>query len=241
MGPCIDIHSHIMPGVDDGSPDMKTSLEMLKIAVSEGTENIILTPHHKPMHRNLTPEKMKAHRDNLQQAANDAGIKVRLFTGNEIYYSDETMDELEQGYICPLASSEYVLIEFHPTDSFANIRNAIYKVQFVGYIPVLAHVERYADIVEHSEYVDELIKMGCYIQENASSIMGKYGFGIKHFTRKLLKEGKVHFVATDAHDSQKRAPHLAECRKLVENKYGVGYANEIFFNNPLHILKHQKL
>jgi len=239
MGPCIDIHCHIMPGVDDGSPDMKTSLEMLRIAVSEGTENIILTPHHKPMHRNLTPVRMKAHRDQLQQAATDAGIKVRLFTGNEIYYSDETQRELEEGLISPLASSDYVLVEFHPTENYKNIHNAMYKVQSVGYMPILAHVERYSDIVDHPKYVDELIDMGCYIQENAGSIMGRYGLGIKHFTRSLLKSQKVHFVATDAHDAGKRSPKLSECRRFVEGKYGEGYANDIFFNNPLHILKHQ--
>ena len=215
LQPTIDIHCHILPGVDDGAPDMATSLEMLRIADKNGITHMILTPHHKPMHHNVSPEHNVSYRKKLQEAAKDAGIKVKLFSGNEIYYSDETMEELIAGKICSMAGSDYVLVEFHPTNPYMAIQNAISRVQAAGFIPIIAHVERYSDIVSHPARVGDLIEMGCYIQVNASSVMGGYGFGISHFTRKLLKEELVHFVASDAHDRGRRAPQLVDCRNYI--------------------------
>ena len=237
MQPTIDIHCHIMPGVDDGSPDTGTSLEMLRIAEKNGITHMILTPHHKPMHHNVSPEHNVLYRKKLLENARAAGIKVKLFSGNEIYYSDETMEELLRGEICSLAGSDYVLVEFHPSNPFKAIQNAAYRVQGAGYIPIIAHVERYADIVQHPARVGDLIEMGCYIQVNASSIMGKYGLGISHFTKKLLKQEQVHFVASDAHDAAGRAPRLLECRKFVEKKYGEDYANHLFCINPANVIR----
>ncbi len=241
MQPTIDIHCHIMPGVDDGSPDTKTSLEMLKIAEKNGITHMILTPHHKPMHHNVSPEHNVLYRKRLLEHAKEAGIKVKLFSGNEIYYSDETMEELLRGEICSLAGSDYVLVEFHPSNPYKAIHNAMYRIQGAGYIPIIAHVERYVDIVQHPGKVGELIDMGCYIQVNASSIMGKYGLGIAHFTKKLLKEEQVHFVASDAHDAAGRAPKLLECRKFVEKKYGEDYANHLFCINPANVIRNDHI
>ena len=237
--PTIDIHCHIMPGVDDGSPDMATSLEMLRIADKNGITHLILTPHHKPMHHNVSPEHNVVYRKKLQEAAKEAGIKAKLFSGNEIYYSDETMEELMEGEICSLAGSDYVLVEFHPTNPYKAIQNAVSRVQAAGYIPIIAHVERYSDIVSHPSRVKDLIEMGSFIQVNASSIMGKYGFGISHFTKKLLKEELVHFVASDAHDTGRRAPNLLDCRNYVERKYGEDYGKKLFFTNPANVIRNE--
>lgn len=239
MVPSIDIHCHILPGVDDGSPNIETSLKMLETALSEGTKGMILTPHHKPMHHNVSPEHLEDYTSELMGRAHEAGIKVQLFPGNEIYYSDQTIKELESGRASTMAGSDYVLIEFHPTDMYKTIHNALYAVLSAGYLPVLAHVERYADMAKHIKYVDELIDMGIYIQVNAGSVMGKYGLGIRHFTRELLKRQMVHFVATDAHDNASRAPHLLDCRDYVEGRLGEKYALEIFHDNAMKILRNE--
>ncbi len=239
LEPTIDIHCHILPGVDDGSPDMATSLEMLRIADKNGITHLILTPHHKPMHHNVSPQHNVAYRKELQEAAKEAGIKAKLFSGNEIYYSDETMEELLEGKICSLAGSDYVLVEFHPTNPYKAIQNAVSRVQAAGFIPIIAHVERYSDIVSHPSRVKDLIEMGSFIQVNASSIMGKYGFGISHFTKKLLKEELVHFVASDAHDTGRRAPNLLDCRNYVERKYGEDYGKKLFFTNPANVIRNE--
>ncbi len=241
MQPTIDIHCHIMPGVDDGSKDMATSLEMLRIADKNGITHLILTPHHKPMHHNVSPQHNVKYRKELQEAAREQGIKAKLFSGNEIYYSDETFDQLMNGEICSLAGSDYVLVEFHPTAAYKSIQNAMYRIQGAGYIPIVAHVERYSDIVEHPERVGDLIDMGCLIQVNAGSVMGNYGFGISRFTKKLLSDGRVHFVASDAHDTGRRAPKLLDCRKYVERKLGEDYAKEIFFLNAANVIRNEPI
>jgi protein-tyrosine phosphatase len=241
MRPSIDIHCHIMPGVDDGARDAATSLEMLKIAQKSGIEHIVLTPHHKPMHHNVSPDHNQKYTKALQEMAVKNGIDVKLYSGNEIYYSDETFDELVSGRICTLAGSDYVLFEFHPTNPYKAIHNAIYQVQAAGYIPILAHVERYSDMVSHFSYVEEMVDMGCYIQVNASSIMGKYGFGISHFTKKLLKNHLVHFVATDAHDTDKRAPKLSECREFIGRKFGQDYSDRLLWDNPMCVINNETI
>ncbi|MBQ9590084.1 MAG: protein-tyrosine-phosphatase [Butyrivibrio sp.] len=236
MRASIDIHCHIMPGVDDGSPDVNTSMEMLRIAKKNGIERIILTPHHKPMHHNVSPSHNKEYTLKLQELADKENLGIKLYSGNEIYYSDETMRELEEGKISAMADSEYVLVEFHPTNTYKSIHNAIYQVQSAGFFPIIAHVERYSDVLSHPVYVEELAEMGAYIQVNASSIMGKYGFGISHFTKKLLKKRLVNFVATDAHDCHKRAPEISDCRDYVARKFGDDYSDRIFFSNPMSII-----
>ena len=215
------------------------SLELLRIADKNGITHLILTPHHKPMHHNVSPEHNVVYRKKLQEAAKVAGIKAKLFSGNEIYYSDETMEELIDGKICSLAGSDYVLVEFHPTNPYKAIQNAVSRVQAAGFIPIIAHVERYSDIVSHPSRVKDLIEMGSFIQVNASSIMGKYGFGISHFTKKLLNEELVHFVASDAHDTGRRAPNLLDCRNYVERKYGEDYGKKLFFTNPANVIRNE--
>lgn len=237
MSSYIDIHSHILPQIDDGAKNIDMSIKMLRIAQEGGIQSIILTPHNKPMHHNAGPEKIRSLTDELQEAADRAGIKIRLYTGNEIYYRSDILEILEERKASTMAGSEYVLLEFGPMDDFDYIRNGIFQVLSGGYRPILAHAERYGSVASSVERVREIVKMGCYIQLNAGSIMGQYGFGTKKFTRQILKQGLAHFVATDAHDDIKRKPCLSDCAKYVGKKLGEDYANQIFNENPQKILK----
>lgn len=239
MQESIDIHCHIMPGVDDGAKNLETSLEMLRIASGNNINHIILTPHHKPMHHNVSYDHNLVYTRGLQEAAHKAGIEVKLYPGNEVYYSDETFSDLEEDRVRTLADSDYCLVEFHPTNPYKAIHNAVYQVQAAGFIPIIAHVERYSDVVSHPAYVEDLIEMGSCIQINASSVMGKYGFGIRYFTKKLLKKHLVHFVATDAHDTGSRAPKLLECRNYISGKYGEEYADRLFYHNPMCVIQNE--
>lgn len=232
----IDIHSHILPGVDDGSKDCNMSMEMLRIAEKSGINEIILTPHNKPMHHNVKLEKMRILSEQLQEAMAQEGINIRLHTGNEIYYRSDILDVLEHEDAYTLAESSYVLTEFGPMEAFDRIRGGIYQILSGGYKPILAHVERYASICSRPEYADELAEMGCYIQVNAGSILGWHGWQEKRFTKKLLKRKMVHFVATDAHNMEKRGPHLKECAELIMKKYGEAYARQLMIENPAHVI-----
>ncbi len=237
MENCIDIHSHILPGVDDGADCLKTSLQMLKIAAQNQITQIILTPHNKPAHRNVSPRRIVERMKELQDKLDENGIDIVLHAGNELYYRDGLAQELDQGEAMTLAGSHYVLVEFSPNAEYDYIRNGIYSLQMHGYRPVLAHVERYRTICAKRDRIEDLAKMGCLMQVNAGSIAGRFGFGMRQLTGKLLKKGMVHFVATDAHDMDRRSPKIADCAAQIAGKYNDEYAKELLHDNPLRILQ----
>ncbi len=236
MENCIDIHSHILPGVDDGSDCLESSLQMLRIAALDQISHIILTPHNKPAHRNVSPRRIVERMEELQGKLNEGGMDIVLYAGNELYYRGGLVQELDDGEAMTLAGSHYVLVEFSPSAEYGYIRNGIYSLQMGGYRPILAHVERYRDVCVKPDRIGELAAMGCYIQVNAGSIMGRYGYGTRKLAGRLLKKGLVHFVATDAHDTGKRSPKIADCAAYIAGRYGEGYAKELLWDNPLRVL-----
>lgn len=232
----IDIHSHILFGVDDGAGDIETSMQMLRTAAKDGVTDIILTPHNKPGRHSVSPARMAEKADALRMRLSQENIGIRLYIGNELYYRSELIREIEDGQAYTLAGSRYALIEFNPLDDYDYIRNGINTILMGGYYPILAHVERYQNVCSKKGAVADLAEMGCYIQVNAGSIMGNFGLGTKRLTRKLLQQHLVHFVATDAHDTGKRAPYLADCADYIGRKYSESYAQALLYDNPGRIL-----
>ena len=239
MNGYIDIHSHLLYGIDDGAKDFETSLEMFRIAKESGITKMILTPHFKPMRHNASPEGIKKLISKMEEALKREGIEIQLYSGNEIYYYSEVVSQLEEQKICTMAGSEYVLVEFGPMDGYDYIRNGVYQVMAGGYRPILAHAERYESICSKPERVEDLVEMGCYIQLNAGSITGQFGFGTKQLCKKLLKKRLIHFVATDAHNTEKRGPHLAECGKYMIRKFGEEYTKKLLYENPMHVIHNE--
>jgi len=234
-----DIHSHVLPGIDDGAQDIEISMKMLQIASDNGIEQIVLTPHYKPMHRNADKKKVCMLTDLLREKVKKKGLEIELYNGNELYYHGEALMELENGKVFSLADSSYVLVEFGPMDEFDYIRNGLYQLLSGGYRPIVAHVERYRKLLSNMEAVEDIIEMGCYIQVNAGSIMGKTGYQTKNFTRRLLKNKLVHFVATDAHNADSRGPVLKDCAKYISRKHGSDYMQKLLCTNPAQIIANE--
>lgn len=232
-----DIHCHILPEVDDGSQSVEQSIAMLDIAVRNAIHTIILTPHNKPGRHHLHAQSMEQRRKALEAAAEEAGISIALYNGSELFYRMGLPEEIRDGEALSMADSHYVLLEFRPADDYDYLRNGVYELLSEGYLPIVAHAERYICLTEHPERVAELHGMGAYIQLNAGSIMGESGFGIKRFAKGLLKKELVHFVATDAHDTSGRKPELKKCADYITKKYGQMYAQRIFEENPSCILQ----
>ena len=235
----IDIHSHVIPCVDDGSQSIEQSVKMLEIAASEGISTIIATPHQKADRRCVTPEGIVKRIEILQKKADELKIPVKLFPGNEIFYRHGLGELLELGKIRTLADSHYVLVEFLPGEDFGYIRDALNRLISFGYWPVVAHVERYMNVVKNLQKAEELKEdTGCYFQINAASVMGEHGFGEKAITRKLLKQGAVDFVGTDAHRSEgRRGPRLRECAEWIQKRLGKDYADKLLIGNPQAVLE----
>lgn len=233
----IDIHSHIIPGVDDGAHDMETSMRMLQLAADDGISEIILTPHNKPGHRPMDFSKLALKVEDMRSWLLGKKIGIKLYIGNEIYYRSDLVSEMENGHAVTLAGSRYVLVEFNPSDYYDHIRNGLYTLLMNGYYPILAHAERYREIRAKKSGMSDLREMGCYIQVNAGSVMGKFGFDTRQYSRKLLKQELVHFIATDAHDVGKRAPHLSACADYMIKKYGEDYAAQLLYDNPSSVIQ----
>lgn len=232
----IDIHCHILPGIDDGSDSMETSLKMLHMADEDGISQIILTPHNKPWHTNTDHAGMKVKVDQLQKRLCQEGLAIRLYTGSELYYRSGLTEELDQGMAETLADSQYVLVEFDPSADYDYIRNGVYALLLGGYYPIIAHVERYKNVCCKTERITELVDMGGFMQVNAGSIMGKFGISTKQLTKKMLKQDLIHFVATDAHDLDKRTPRLSQCAEYIGRKYGESSRRRLFYDHPMCVL-----
>lgn len=241
MATLIDIHSHILPGLDDGAKDMLTSLEMMKIAYDNGIRDIILTPHYKPSHHNASAATINRLIEDLQELCIARGIKIRLYKGNELMYHFGVMEALDDGRANTLAGSGYILIEFNPSDDYNRIRDGIYDALSHGYTPILAHVERYESVMKDMDRVRELIGMGCYMQVNAGSVMGDFGRTAKKNVATMLKNNLVHFIASDAHSANRRSPAMLECFRYIIKKYGEDCERKLFITNPSCVIKNEPI
>ena len=237
MEKIFDIHNHMLWGVDDGSKDLDMSIRMLKMAQDDGTTDVILTPHNKPNRRNIYVTEMVEQIAILSEELRKRDIKVNLYPGNEIYYRLDVYERFLNGKAATMVGSRYVLIEFNPMDEWDYIKHGADEMLMAGYFPIIAHVERFVNVIKDIDRVYELRDKGCYIQVNAPSIMGELGWGIKKQCKALLKQGLVSFVASDAHEDVKRVPKLGECVRYITKKYGEDMAEKIFMRNPQMILE----
>lgn len=227
----IDIHSHVLPCMDDGACDMETAVEMLRMAQAEGISDIIATPHYTSGRFRANSRQVQEQLDTLQEKAAEAGVTVNLYPGTEVYYRDGLEAKFESGELCTMNGTEYVLVEFAPLEDYMRIRAAMDDLFGMGLHPILAHVERYQCLCKRPEYLWELKNMGCEFQVNTGSITGKSGFVIKRRVRRFLKEGLIDYIATDAHDAGKRKPDIKKCAKILYRKYDKSYADALLFQN----------
>lgn len=194
-----DIHTHILPGVDDGSPDMDTTIKMAELAYQQGIRYLIATPHYQTGKKHLKVEDLKKVYHQTQKALLKKYPDLHLLLGNELYYSESCIEKLEQGRALTLAESRYVLVEFSFDCSAKQITEAVISLLRERYIPVIAHAERYGNLMKDMERIRELRRMGAWIQVNASG--GKAVVG-------LIRNGCVDLLATDCHDIGKRKTDL---------------------------------
>ena len=235
----VDMHCHILPGVDDGSGDIEESLEMLRIAEKSGIEKMILTPHYKESHHNASIETLYCRLDELKNRASQEGIKVQLTLGNEVMYFSDFQERYEQGRILTMNGTDRLLIEFHPQDEYSYIRNAVDEVLGAGFTPILAHVERFNCMVAEYDRALELKDMGCEIQMNAADYMGAIGPKIRKYLVALLDEGAIDYVGTDAHDAKKRIPDGRKCLKDLYSRYDGDYIYNITYANADRIFEYK--
>ena len=237
----IDIHCHIVPNIDDGAKSLEDALEMAKIAYSEGIRKIINTSHYHPDFKYKKGEELLKSIKEFNNILKLNNIDIEVCIGNELYYSEDIIEIIEQKEFYTLNNSKYLLIEFPPMRFPKNIVDIIYEIKIRGYVPILAHVERYKEVQENVNLIYECINEGALIQVNASSIIGKNGKEAKQVSEILLDNNMIHFIATDAHSSQRRRPVIKETYNYVSNKYGVRNAEILFIENPSKVIKDEDI
>lgn len=235
----VDLHCHVLPGVDDGAQDVTISHQMIEMAVADGIGQIVVTPHYKAHKYNESRERIEQLVQETQAWVDAQGYTLKLYTGNEIKYFHEMTNLLKEQKICTLADSFYVLVEFTPGDDYSYIRHGVKEILAAGYYPVVAHIERYEALSSHEKYIEELVDMGAYMQVNAASIEGRLGFITKHKVIKWIKNGLVHLVASDAHTTHTRIPNLSKSAQIIEKKCGIEAVQELYHDNQQKIIANE--
>ena len=227
----IDIHTHILPGIDDGAKNLQEACRLVRMAWQDGTRTLFLTPHCWEERWNCSVQQIRETFSQLQAQVAREMPDMQLYLGAEIRYGSSVPERLQQETLLAMNGSDFVLLEFSTQAVKSQILMAVMEVVRYGYTPIIAHAERCECFHTVSDLVDEVRSLGGYIQINADSIMGVHGFAIKRFTHKLLKGQKVDFVASDGHDCKERPPLLQKCYLRVCKKFGEEYAARVFIQN----------
>lgn len=239
----IDIHTHILPGCDDGSQSMEQSVLMAEIASESGVEIMVATPHHSEKGRFYNPvsDRLNELHGELCREIAENGLPVRVVMGSEVFISKSVPDALDAGRIYTLGGSRYVLTECAFDDSPGYVHERISELTKRGYVPVIAHPERYAFIQEFPEIASELAGMGCALQINRGSFFGDFGREAKRTAYLLLEHRLIHVVASDAHRHNVRTPAMSEVRSLLKSLVSADEAELLLNTNPKLMLQDKKI
>lgn len=231
----IDMHSHILFGVDDGALVLKDSLDLIKEEIKKGVTKIILTPHFNKRKGDV-PDLIDENFKVLSGAISYEGLEVQLFLGCEVYLENNYYDVIWNEPIITLAGSDYILVEFSMTDTPKNIPEICYEARLNGYIPIIAHVERYDILYDNNQLIKDILNEGAHFQVNASAVINKEDKESHKFVNYLLKNELVSFVASDVHNNNSRGFYLDEAYKTVNKVYSHNYAEKIFKTNQENII-----
>ncbi len=212
------MHCHVIPGVDDGAPDMQTSLQMLQMQWDEGIDTVIATPHYVLMHNRYSYHGLEETFAGLQAECRKILPGMKLYLGNEVLYDNGIMERLRRKRIHTLAGTRCLLLEFNVRAEEEMIRSAVRECTNIGYKPVLAHVERYYSMKGKPAFVEELINRGALLQCNTQAVTSSLLDGEGRWARKMIQDGYVSFLATDAHDLKNRSPQYKKAFEWVRRK-----------------------
>jgi len=230
----IDIHSHILPGLDDGARTPDEALRMIQMAARAGTADIIATPHANEQFR-FDEAAAECEVAALRQASSGT---IRIHLGCELHLTPENVaDALQFPRRYTLARGSYLLIEFSNFQIPKSTGEILSRLMHAGTRPILAHPERNPILAARPEMLAELVAHGSLVQVTASSLTGRFGHTAETCASELIRRGMVHFLASDAHDTQHRPPLLDEARELLEHHYGSEFANRLLVQNPRAVIE----
>lgn len=234
----IDIHSHILPMIDDGASSVEMALEMLKMAYEDGTDSIILTPHFAHSYGFDNPNsKIKELYDDLKYIVKAERIPINIYLGCEYLYTTKNAFYEDLKDITFMNDTKYILIEFYFDVEGSTILEAVDTVLENGFIPILAHMERFDCVQENIDIAIKAKQKGAYLQMNKGSILGRYGQIVKDTSYDLLNKDAYTFVGSDAHHPSRRTPLMYDAYQFIKEYFGKTYAKDLFENNAKKYLE----
>ena len=231
----IDIHNHVLFGIDDGSPDIEYSIEMIKKAIVDGITEMILTPHYiHGEYYSADAEKTSELFRLLNERVEAEGLKIKLHLGNELFIHKDLDTFIEEGKVHTLAGSHYVLVEFPMNKYRDEYDDYLYNITVSGCGIIIAHPERYLYVQEDPHFVMRWIDEGYYLQSNADSLFARRKFKVM---KTLLDRDLIDFIASDAHDTENRPPVLSKAYREIAKLYSFQTAERLFVSNPETLLE----
>ncbi len=238
-----DLHCHILPGLDDGAKTPETTLQMAKQAVQSGVRQIVCTPHcttgDPRLRTRLT--RIKKAVEVLNYVFGQMQLPLTLYAGIELLCNDRLSETLERREFLTLAGSRYLLIEFPFDVTLSRIERAANAVRQAGYIPVLAHPERYTAVWRNPDCLSVWFYAGYVIQLDKDSVLGRFGNHCARTAAWALSHGVAHVIASDAHDTRTRTTSLQAIWQYVANNYSLSYANLLLQRNPQGIVQGRRI
>ncbi len=237
----IDLHSHIIPKIDDGSGSIEETFNILKEAVNNGFTDIISTSHYIENYYEADVEERKAWITALQMNLNEKKIPINLHIGTEAYASLELKQFVKDKKVATLSNSRYLLFELPMNSKPKYLEEVIYDIIDLKLIPIIAHPERYAYVQQNPNMLIELINKGVMFQSNFGSIIGLYGKNAKNTVEKLLKSDMIHFLGTDTHKQNTIYPMINEILIKLEKTIGKDKIKQLTETNPRLVLENKRI
>ncbi|MDD3252122.1 MAG: protein tyrosine phosphatase [Lachnospiraceae bacterium] len=231
------MHTHVLPGVDDGARDLEESCALLEAAAKQGVTAVIVTPHYSRRGTNQGyPECLELLRQEIHKMLPD----FELFLGQETYYHEELPQRLRDGLAFTMAGSRYVLVEFDPHEVYSTLFRGIRNLILAGYKPVLAHMERYSSLRQTANLSD-LEGSGCLFQMNYESLAGSFFSSEVHWCRRQVLDGRIHMLGTDMHSMDYRPPQIDEAWKWMEKHLTSRQIELLTYEHPLRMIKNENI
>lgn len=238
----IDIHNHVIFEFDDGAKSLEESLDMLKMAADQGISDVFATSHFNEVLNPKMEEDYFRKLKVLQEETQQHGIPVRVHSGSEIFFHHYMEQTIKKRRTSTLGDQGlYVLMEFPLYLLPSGVEETLFKLNMEGYIPIVAHPERYSALHERPEKILNFIRFGGLLQVNAGSLLGDFGRTVKKIATWLVENQYVHFIASDAHSKGGRSFKLAKAAAMLEEHCDKSYIESIVTHNPQKIIDHEKL
>lgn len=240
----IDIHCHLIPNIDDGAESIEEACEMLSLAYDAGTLAMVATPHYYNSSQCSVDSSRamvcEAYR-RLKEEVARRRLPINIYLGAEQFGINDMLGLVAANEIITINSSKYVLIEFDFCDDIRRVNYCLTQLIKSGYVPIVAHPERYEFFQESPYSVYDILDLGCLLQVNKGSPLGRYGNDEERLSWWLLEHQIVHFIASDCHGIDRRSPDMRESRSILSQVLPADYVQELFYENPMSVLKNEDI